>query len=105
MPDELVLCITGNGLKTVEAVIPALPEAPVIAAKEARQPGQRLQRLPPFSPFRHPRAAKRRREMIPNASQQERPSHLHLLRLLSRRLPVPLSPRPRAAQHIPIGLA
>jgi threonine synthase len=31
--DELVLCITGNGLKTVEAVQPALPQAPVIAAK------------------------------------------------------------------------
>ena len=28
--DELVLCITGNGLKTVEAVQPALPETPVI---------------------------------------------------------------------------
>ena len=31
--DELVLCITGNGLKTVEAVTPALAEAPVVAAK------------------------------------------------------------------------
>jgi threonine synthase len=31
--DELVLCITGNGLKTVEAVTPALAEAPVIAPK------------------------------------------------------------------------
>ncbi len=31
--DELVLCITGNGLKTVEAVQPALPEAPVVAPK------------------------------------------------------------------------
>jgi threonine synthase len=31
--DELVLCITGNGLKTVEAVRPALGEAPVVAAK------------------------------------------------------------------------
>jgi threonine synthase len=31
--DELVLCITGNGLKTVEAVLPALPEAPVVAGK------------------------------------------------------------------------
>jgi threonine synthase len=28
--DELVLCITGNGLKTIEAVQPALPLAPVI---------------------------------------------------------------------------
>jgi threonine synthase len=28
--DDLVLCITGNGLKTVEAVNPALPPAPVI---------------------------------------------------------------------------
>jgi threonine synthase len=28
--DELVLCITGNGLKTVEALQPALPAAPVI---------------------------------------------------------------------------
>jgi len=31
--DELVLCITGNGLKTVEAVLPALPPAPVVAPK------------------------------------------------------------------------
>jgi len=31
--DELVVCITGNGLKTIEAVQPVLPEAPVIAAK------------------------------------------------------------------------
>ncbi len=31
--DELVLCITGNGLKTVEAVQPALPQAPVISPK------------------------------------------------------------------------
>ncbi|ACG74792.1 threonine synthase [Anaeromyxobacter sp. K] len=31
--DELVLCITGNGLKTVEAIQPALPEAPVISPK------------------------------------------------------------------------
>ncbi len=31
--DELVLCITGNGLKTVEAVTPALAQAPVIAPK------------------------------------------------------------------------
>jgi threonine synthase len=31
--DELVLCITGNGLKTVEALEGALPEAPVIAPK------------------------------------------------------------------------
>ncbi len=31
--DEVVLCITGNGLKTVEAVRDALPEAPVIAAR------------------------------------------------------------------------
>jgi threonine synthase len=28
--DELVLCITGNGLKTIEAVQPALPPSPVI---------------------------------------------------------------------------
>ena len=28
-----MLCITGNGLKTVDAVVPALPEAPVISAK------------------------------------------------------------------------
>lgn len=28
--DELVLCITGNGLKTLEAVQPALPASPVI---------------------------------------------------------------------------
>jgi threonine synthase len=31
--DELVLCITGNGLKTIEAIQPALGEAPVISAK------------------------------------------------------------------------
>ncbi len=31
--DEVVLCITGNGLKTVEAVQPALAPAPVIDAK------------------------------------------------------------------------
>jgi len=31
--DELVVCITGNGLKTVEAVQPALPPAPVIDPK------------------------------------------------------------------------
>jgi threonine synthase len=31
--DELVLCITGNGLKTVEAVQPALPDAPVITPR------------------------------------------------------------------------
>ena len=31
--DELVLCITGNGLKTVEAVQPALGRAPVIDPK------------------------------------------------------------------------
>jgi len=31
--DELVLCITGNGLKTVEAVQPVLPPAPIIDAK------------------------------------------------------------------------
>ena len=31
--DEVVLCITGNGLKTVEAVRDALPEAPVIAPR------------------------------------------------------------------------
>jgi len=31
--DELVLCITGNGLKTVDAVAASLPESPVIAPK------------------------------------------------------------------------
>jgi threonine synthase len=31
--DELVLCITGYGLKTIEAVQPALAPAPVIDAK------------------------------------------------------------------------
>src|SRR5690348_1403697 len=31
--DEVVLCITGNGLKTTEAVRDALPQAPVIAPK------------------------------------------------------------------------
>src|SRR6266852_4112193 len=33
--DEVVLCITGNGLKTVDAVAPVLPPAPVIAARVA----------------------------------------------------------------------
>jgi len=31
----VVLCITGNGLKTVDAVAPALPAAPVIAPRVA----------------------------------------------------------------------
>jgi threonine synthase len=31
--DEVVVCITGNGLKTVEAIQPALTDAPVIAPK------------------------------------------------------------------------
>jgi threonine synthase len=31
--DEVVLCITGNGLKTTEAVSDVLPAAPVIAPK------------------------------------------------------------------------
>jgi threonine synthase len=31
--DELVLCITGNGLKTVEALQGALPEAPLVAPR------------------------------------------------------------------------
>jgi threonine synthase len=31
--DEIVLCITGNGLKTTEAVAPSLTEAPVIAPR------------------------------------------------------------------------
>ncbi len=31
--DELVLCITGNGLKTIEAVQPALAEAPIVSPK------------------------------------------------------------------------
>jgi threonine synthase len=31
--DEVVLCITGNGLKTVEALQGALPETPVIAPR------------------------------------------------------------------------
>ena len=31
--DEIVLCITGNGLKTVEALQGALPEAPIIAPR------------------------------------------------------------------------
>jgi len=33
--DELVLCITGNGLKTTDAVAPALGEAPLIAPRLA----------------------------------------------------------------------
>jgi threonine synthase len=31
--DEVVLCITGNGLKTVEALQGALPESPIIDAR------------------------------------------------------------------------
>ena len=31
--DEVVLCITGNGLKTVEALHGALPDAPIIAPR------------------------------------------------------------------------
>ena len=31
--DEVVLCITGNGLKTVEAIAPVLGESPVIAPR------------------------------------------------------------------------
>jgi threonine synthase len=31
--DEVVLCITGNGLKTVEALTGTLPEAPTIAPR------------------------------------------------------------------------
>jgi len=31
--DEVVLCITGNGLKTIDAVAPALDESPVVNAK------------------------------------------------------------------------
>ena len=31
--DEVVLCITGHGLKTVEAVSGALPEVPLIAPR------------------------------------------------------------------------
>jgi threonine synthase len=31
--DELVLCITGNGLKTIEAVQPALTPSPIIPPK------------------------------------------------------------------------
>ena len=31
--DEVVLCITGHGLKTMEAVVPAIPETPVIAPR------------------------------------------------------------------------
>jgi threonine synthase len=31
--DEIVLCITGNGLKTVEAVAPALGDTPIIAPR------------------------------------------------------------------------
>jgi threonine synthase len=31
--DEVVLCITGNGLKTVEAIQGALPDAPVVAPR------------------------------------------------------------------------
>jgi len=33
--DEVVLCITGNGLKTIDAVAPVLPEAPLIAPRVA----------------------------------------------------------------------
>ena len=31
--DELVICITGNGLKTPDAVAGSLPESPVVEAK------------------------------------------------------------------------
>ena len=31
--DEVVLCITGNGFKTVEAIQTGLPESPIIAPK------------------------------------------------------------------------
>ncbi len=31
--DEVVLCITGNGLKTIEAIQPALADAPIIAPR------------------------------------------------------------------------
>jgi threonine synthase len=31
--DEVVLCITGNGLKTIDAVVPSLPELPLIAPR------------------------------------------------------------------------
>jgi threonine synthase len=49
--DEVVLCITGNGLKTVEALRDALPDAPVIAPRlaevaalvKATGPGARLE--------------------------------------------------------------
>ena len=42
--DEVVLCITGNGLKTLDAVADALPPAPVIAPRlsavaDVGQPG------------------------------------------------------------------
>jgi len=33
--DDLVLCITGNGLKTIDAVAPALTAAPLIAPRLA----------------------------------------------------------------------
>ena len=33
--DEVVLCVTGNGLKTVDAVAPALPPAPIITPRVA----------------------------------------------------------------------
>ena len=31
--DEVVICITGNGLKTTDAVAGSLPEAPIVDAK------------------------------------------------------------------------
>jgi threonine synthase len=31
--EPIVVCITGNGLKTVEAVLPALPQSPVVAPR------------------------------------------------------------------------
>jgi len=31
--DEVVLCITGHGLKTLEAVLEVIPEAPVITPR------------------------------------------------------------------------
>ncbi len=44
--DEVVLCITGHGLKTVEAVSPALAEAPVIAPR-LREVSALVEQSPP----------------------------------------------------------
>jgi threonine synthase len=47
--DEVVLCITGHGLKTIEAVGGALGEAPVIAPR-LREVAALVERSHPLTP-------------------------------------------------------